>query len=420
MAIRGEYWWVRWRPDGLDWAHCVGGESAPRQEGSCDEWDALPAPEGARLVLCVPPESVRVHTVRIPTRNRSRFRAALPFALEDQLLRDPEEYHFVPLPRPKGQADTPVAVVERSRMDAWLEGLTERSWRLRLLVPEFLAVAPPEPGSWLLDAAASPMLLRLPRGGGGAALSGEAAEQPPGGLILALEGAAEPPSTLRVRVRDRSQAETVARWQGQLEPRGVALDVLNDARSRAVWLARQPLPENRCNLLTGPYATGEDPRQWARRLIPAAAMAGVLLLVLAFQWFLEGSRIHNEHRRLEEAITATYREAFPGAKNIVDPRYQMEQRLNRLQAQQGDTGTAEGLMVQLGKVAPLFSEGSGEKRLQGVQYDGSSLTLEVSLADYEVLERLERRLAEKGEVEVENAELKEGRVHGRIRIREKG
>lgn len=416
MALRGEYWWVRWRPDGLEWARCLSQEAVPREEGRCTGWDELPAPASARLVLCVPGERVRIHTVRIPTRNRRRFRAALPFALEDQLLHGPEAYHFAPLPRSKGQTETAVAVVEQGRMADWLADLSEHDWHPRLLVPEFLAMAPPETGVWRLDASESPMLLRFPRGEGGAALAGAPGEQPPGGLLLALEEAANPPETLRVRVADSKQHQAVSRWQSALEPQGVSLEIREDERSRAAWLAREPLPERGCNLLTGPFATGEDPWQWARRLAPAAAMAGLLLVILAAQWFLEGARIRAEHQRLEQAIEATYREAFPEARNLVDPRYQMEQRLERLRRvrEEGDEGRS-GLLGRLQGVAPLLM-GEGDTRVQSLRLEGQSLTLEVSLPDYEALERLQKRLSRKRTVEVKGAELKEGRVHGRIRI----
>lgn len=416
MAIRGEFWWVRWRPDGLDWAQRISDEASPRREGSCSDWDGLPAPEGARLVVCVPPEAVRVHTVSLPTRSRTRFRAALPYALEDHLLHDPGDYHFVPLPKPRGQTETAVAVVEHDRMAAWLAGTDNGRWRLRSLIPDYLAVNPPEPGVWLLDASESPMLLRLPRGGGGAGLAEGPGTSPPGGLLLALEGAQAPPQKLRVRVADADQRGLVGSWQEALAARGIELEVQEDARPRFAWLARQAPPEAGCSLLTGPYARGEDPRQWVRRLAPAAAMLGILLFVGAFQWWLEGARIRAEHRDLRQAINATYRQAFPDAKNLVDPRYQMEQRLERLRQEGGKQKARSGLLPRLARIAPMLTGEGSEPRLQGLSYDGETLTLNLSVADYQALERLERSLTKTGTVSVDTAELRKGRVHSRLRL----
>jgi len=419
LALRGEYWWVRLRPEGVDWARCLGGEERPRQEGQAAELEDVPAPAGARVVLCVPGTGVRVHRVHIPTRNRRRFRAALPFALEDQLLHDPEAFHFVPLPRNRGQADAAVAVVEHNRMAQWLEPVSAAGWQPRFLVPDYLAVAPPEAGVWLLDAAEPPFLLRLPRGGGGATLTATLDDALPGALRLALEAAAEAPSRLDVRVADRAQAARVAEWRPALEGLGVALQVQEDSRTRSAWLVRQPLPESGCNLLTGPYASGQDPRIWLRRLAPAAGLAAGLLAVAGGQWVLQGQELRARHHNLSQAIDDTYREAFPEARNLVDPRYQMEQRLERLRGQETTSSEGGGLLGRLRTVAPALAAGDNGK-VRSLTYDQRGLLVEVSVADYEALEQLQERLAGAGEVSVENAELKEGRVHGRIRLREAG
>ncbi|KPV40118.1 hypothetical protein AN478_08200 [Thiohalorhabdus denitrificans] len=384
------------------------------------DWSELPAPAGARLMLCVPGERVRVHRVHLPAGSRRRQRAILPYALEEQLLRDPGEYHFVPLPRPKSQPDTPVAVVERELMDQWLDGLEENGWRPRVLVPEFLAVPPPPPGTWFLDAAESPFLLRLPSGGGGAALPGTLGSQPPGSLLLALEQARVAPAILRVRVADEEQRARVAEWSAWLEPRELDLEIQEDSRARSAWLARQEQPRAGCNLLTGPYASREDPRVWGRRLAPAAGLALGLLVVAGIQWALEGQRISAEHARLEAAIEDTYREAFPDARNLVDPRYQMEQALERLRRRGQDTEESDGFLERIARLAPRLTEAGEDAEVESLAYERGELTLEVSMADYEALERLQRRLGENGSVEVENAEMQDGRVNASLRLREEG
>ena len=101
----------------------VAGHDNPVAEGECPDWESLPLPPDARLVLCVPGDRVRIHTVSIPTRNRRRFLAALPFALEDQLFYPPETYHLVPLPPSAGGPSTSIAVVEHARLVSWGEAV---------------------------------------------------------------------------------------------------------------------------------------------------------------------------------------------------------------------------------------------------------------------------------------------------------
>ncbi len=420
MSLRGEFWWVYLGTESPYWARRVAGEELPREEGICSGPEELPIPEGARVVLCVPGQWVRIHPVDLPARSRRKFLAAMPFALEDQLLRDPAEYHFLPLPPAPDRPETPVAVVEHARIQAWLEPFQERDWRVRLLLPDYLAIPAPREGKWLLDVSATPFLLRRSHGWGGAAVPGEVGTHPPGGLLLALEEAEARPQDLQIRISGPEEREQVSAWTQWLEPYGVGIELLEDGRSRGAWLARQPLPGGRYNLLTGPYASREDPWVLARRLAPAGGLAAALALALGAQWLLEGSRLRAEHARLEQAIVETYREAFPQATNIVDARYQMEQRLKDLRQKSAEEPRKTGLLPLLQKVAPDLSQSLPDTRLMSLGFERGALTMEVTVADYEELERVKTILDQQGKVQVQNAELKDGKVRGRLRLTEEG
>ena len=416
MTIYGDYWWVQWRPGGLYWAQRAAGDDNPSREGECPDWESLPAPPGARLALSVPGDGVRIHTVSVPTRPRRRFLAALPFALEDQLFLPQETYHFVPLPQAADRSSTPVAVVERDRMTRWVKEVEQRGWRLEMLIPEYLSIPEPEPGAWLLDGTATPLLLRFPETAGGAALNSGIESQPPGALLLALEQAPQLPRRLEVRVRDQEQRERVGNWQSRLGDFDIELEQFEADLSRPAWLARQPLPARSCNLLTGSYKPGKERLLQARRFIPATGLAAALIVVLAAQWLLENARIRAEHERLTQAIEATYREAFPDAGNLVEPRHQMEQRLIAMGRPPGDRDQAQtDVLAWLERLAPFTGAGT-DLRLRAFSFDDRRIVLELSLPDFEALEDLQQQLAESMRVNVENVELRDGRVHSRIHL----
>ena len=417
MVKHGEYWSVQLRRQGLYFARRADGKDVPLQEGECPDWESLPAPPGARILLCVPGIRVRTHLVGIPTRNRKRFSAALPFALEDTLFRTPETYHFVPLTRPAGMDGTPVAVVEHEQMAAWTDAARARGLHLDLLTPEYLLLPEPASGAWFLDALEKPLLLRFPLAAGGAALDEDTGAQPPGGLQLALERAHQPPARLEVRVRNREQYEQVGNWQSWLAERDIDLERLQVDMSRPASLARRPAPPEKLNLLTGKYHPGRSGELRARRYIPAAGLAAALVAVLAAQWFVEDSRIRAEHAHLSRAIEDTYREAFPGARNLVDPRHQMEQRLI---AAAGPDGAGQERRIDmldwLERLAPFLGNDS-DARLTAFVFDGRQLALDLTVADFEALDVLQRQLAAGARVNVEQAELRDERVVSRITLR---
>jgi general secretion pathway protein L len=417
VAISGEYWWVYLGDREVYWARRLSNEERPREEGSAATLAETPVPAGARVVACVPGQAVRVHWVNLPVRSRKRLLEALPFALEEELLRDPSEYHLVPLKRMPALAERAVAVVEHERMRGWVEPLQEQGYRLRMLIPDFLAVPPSTPDTWSLDASDSPMLLRRAEGLGGAAIPGQLGSQPPGPLLLALEEARVAPETLVVRVARAEDRERVEQWQPWFEPRGIRVVAETDERPRAAWLARQPLPDRDANLLTGAYTSREDPRVLLRRYTVAGGLAAALVLVWATQWFLELGQLRAEQRQIRSAMEATYRKAFPEAKNVVDPRFQMEQRLKQMRAAQ-DSGEKGGdLLAALRRVAPALGAESGDRRVQGLTFDGKDLVLELTVPDYGTLERLQKQLDRYAEAQVESSELSEGRVASRIRLK---
>lgn len=413
----GEYWQVRQTPEGLRWARRPAADAPPLQEGECAGWESLPAPPGARLALCVPGDQARIHAVEGPARNRRRFLAALPFALEDRLLRPPEAYHLAPLSALSrrsggGPVLTPVAVVERERLAAWIEAAERHGRCLVLATPDYLLLPEPAADAWLLDATEAPLLLRFPGPTVGAALNGAVAARPPGALLLALEQARAAPQRLIARTRGREQREQVANWRAWLRDFDVELEQIEADLPRSAWLARQPLLAS-CNLLTGPYRPRQRGVFRARRLAPAAGLAAALLLVLATQWFLDGARVRAEHERLTGALESTYRQAFPEARNLVDPRHQMAQWLLAREQEAGGLTQAD-LLAWLEQLAPLID--AADARLQGFDFDGENIALALSVPDFETLEALQKQLSQSALARVERAELKDGRVQSRIRL----
>ena len=418
MTIHGEYWWVQWRPGGWYWAQRQPGRSLPLREGECPDRESLPVPPEVPLVLCVPGSLVRIHKVNIPARNRRRFLAALPFALEDRLFRPVEAYHLVPLRRPAVRAATPIAVLEHEWMTSWLKEIEPCNWRLAMLVPDYLFMPPPKPDAWLLDGTAAPLLLRFPEPAGGAALSGGIETHPPAGLLLALEQAQPPPRRLVVRVQHREQWERVKAWRPRLEAFELRLEQEQADVPRSPWLARQALPPAACNLLTHRYRPHRNKHLPARRFVPAAILATALLALLAAQWWLGTARTREEHEHLTQSIETVYREAFPDAVNLVDPRYQMEQGLAALRSLAGNQAPQQAdVLAWMERLAPLVRDETGSQ-LQSLGFDGESIVLALSLPHLEALERLQERLAELALVKVEHVELRDGRVHGRIHLEE--
>jgi type II secretory pathway component PulL len=60
--------------------------------------------------------------------------------------------------------------------------------------------------------------------------------------------------------------------------------------------------------------------------------------------------------------------------------------------------------------------GAEGHEIQALEFDGASMVMDVSVKDYESLERLQQELAATMRVTVENADLVNGRVNTRLSV----
>jgi type II secretory pathway component PulL len=127
--------------------------------------------------------------------------------------------------------------------------------------------------------------------------------------------------------------------------------------------------------------------------------------------------MESEYSRLQGEINGIYSELFPDARNLVDPRHQMEQSLIAARLPSGnDGGNNSSFLSQLERVSGVI--GQSDNLLEKLHFDESGLMLEVSVPDYKSLEELQSRLSKELPSRLENAELKDGRVYARLVMRD--
>jgi len=102
-------------------------------------------------IVWVPSRWVSILQVFVPGKSRAQWQAALPYALEEQLAQSLDDVHLVALNRDK-QGRVTVAVVEKQRMQAWVDALQQYKLNQAWLIPECFslglnAASNPDPAS---------------------------------------------------------------------------------------------------------------------------------------------------------------------------------------------------------------------------------------------------------------------------------
>lgn len=378
-------------------------------DGAPRRGEALTAPDlpdflrRARVQIWTPPSETVLTRATLPTRSRARILQALPYALEDQLLEDPEKLHFAYVPNPDGSLA--VAVTARARLKAWLDTLAAAGIRPAGLSPGNLAL-PLAANAWSAAFVDDELWVRTGAASGFACQSELAA--PPALLLAALrEALAQSNAPQRLVLYGPPPAVDADLWAGHL---GIPVQ----AAAGDFWVAAEAPA---LNLLQGELTPSGHLRQVARPLMPAGVMLAIWLVGLVAVDLVEWARLRGLHDAYTAEMRQIFLKTFPETKTVLDPYAQMQRNLESLQFRGG--GPSD-LLPLLARVAPTLREQANAK-LHGLKYAERALTVDLALPDYQALDALKNRLQSANlEVEVVAANSRGGEVEGRLRVQAPG
>ncbi len=383
------YWW--WRP----------AQGAP-EEGAVRELSELPAVVRTGQVIAWTPGAETLFTrVTLPTRSRAKILQALPFALEEQLLGEPETLYFSY--RSLADGSLAVAVTAQERFQGWLEAFKSAGLHLTALCPATLS-PPLEDGCWSIGFDAEEILVR----------SGELS-----GFSCPLTLAA-PPAALSAAVREAREQGTAPRELLVFNPPPAfertawqALGVPLTVREQAPGPASASVP---FNLLQRDFAPSGELRQSLRAMRPAAIMLGAWLIAVFALNLWEWWSLTGTQRAARAEMTELFKKSFPEAKTVVDPVLQMERNLAVLQANSGKVAASD-MLALLSKVSSLL-QGNPQTKLRGLQYGDGALTLDLNFPDFQMMESMKNTMATRGlQVEVLSANSRGTGVDTRLRLK---
>lgn len=377
-------------------------EPALVREGTLAE--AAAAAAGKQVTVVVPGTDVILTAVAVPTRNRSRMAAAVPYLLEEQLAADVDESHFA-LGDRDAEGRVAVAVVGQARMDAWLARLAEAGLQADKLIPETLLL-PYRPDAWTLLVERDCVNLRRAPQGGMTMDSANAA------FILrrAVAQLEVRPAELHAWVASDAAAAAMFPDDLGVDVRIEPLDV-----PPLAFLVRRAHEETVIDLLQGPYSRREQLGKLWRPWRSAAALLAVWVLLQFGVKFFQHHALQAQESELREEISRIYLQTFPDAKRVVDARLQMEQHLAVLR---GGTGNAGEFLKLLAEVSgPTVDLGGVE--IDRLSYKEGELNVALMISDLQRLEQLKDRLSGDTQlsVEIQSATSRNNRVEARLQIK---
>ncbi|WP_415878653.1 type II secretion system protein GspL [Methylomonas sp. TEB] len=383
--------------DKLEWLNLAGPDSQPAS-GTMAELTA--AAQGKSVLLLLPAASVLLLQIELAVKTTAQLKKALPFALEDLLAEDVENYHLVWLKQDRDKLA--VAAITHETLAALLTPFQEAGLQLDGAYPETLCLPyQPGPATLLLDDSNAILRSAAYLGGGVDALF----------LPQLLE---------KVRA-EGADFQTLLLCKGSEDsklPDGLAItgmDTVIKAPLSFMASAVELLPVE-LNLLSGAYAVSSRKVGRWQQWLPAAIILAVALAVQSYALLHTYWQQQAELSELEAKTQALFKQSFPEVKRIVNVKAQAEQQLALLRKQHDSVGS--GFMRLLYR-SGLVLKDTPAVHLKKLNFLNGGLQLHVVADDIGQLEQFKQQLQSSMLVKLQSADSGANGVEAQLEIREK-
>lgn len=356
-----------------------GGRIGPVSTGSLA--DAAPIAAERPLIVIVPGASVTLARPELPVKGGTRLAQVVPYAMEELLAGEVEQFHFGIGPS-DAAGRTLVAALRREEMRGWVDALRAAGLEPQAMIPDTLCV-PDNPGKTVAVIDSGQLLVR-----------------PPGELPVALdaEPLTEAFALAGLEGEDRHVQLYVSQhdWQQSREMIEALREVTGSLDLQLLpdgalpLLAAGAVQSGALSLMQGEFARRTGWRaEWERWRIAAFVGLAALALHVGVRGY-DLVRLNAEQSRLDAAIEQAARIALPGVERIEDARAQVAQRLAG-----GGAADPEGLLAVLAAVGGALA-GSPGPSVESLGWRDRSLELQMAAPNTDSFARFSQAITARG------------------------
>jgi len=369
------------------------------------------------VIVLVPAQEVLLTSVHIPARSAAKIKAALPFALEENLADDVEDLHFAIGVRQENNR-LPVAVVARDMMSQWLHRLSEAGIEPVILAAENNGLAK-IPGTLSIMVDGETIMFN---DGADAEFSMQDVK-PSDVLVIAgqlgetQQEDGENSGHLVVFCTPEQNENLEHDWIAlRHELHSVDVNVLPDGilPKLAVTVAAG----HGVNLLQGSYGKqieyGPLLRPWkvAALLLLGLAIVGMAMKGVGYYQLLQ------DEATLRAQFNAEYRLLRPGdTREIVDPVATVES----LRRGVGVSAVPQVFLPTMRELSAALDDNS-DTEIEVISYRAGIIDLRLTVPDVATLDNIQKAVSASGrfQASIQSTDQVADRINGRIQIREVG
>jgi general secretion pathway protein L len=315
----------------------------------------------SRTIAVVPSELAGIQEVEFAWLGDRKARAAIPYALEEQLAQPVTSVHFA-FDRAFYQNQKYLIVIfDKQGMVDLKRKFADASIKIDALTIDWFAV--PSNQAFLTD---KNLLVHEPAFKG--ALDGE---------------------LIDVYMKKQPLVTQMLTFSDSLTDRKLPEELTKMDLSADVFIAQQLMKLPFINLFQGEFHqdTRKSSTQFWYQL--SGALLGLWLVSIVIFDAIQLYSLNRKHAQLDEQIAVIYKEFFPTAQHVISPKFRITELLK------SSTNQGEGaLWPLLDKIAPALQQ--KQLTIQQLRFQDQTLSITLNANDFETLENLQLMLKNEG------------------------
>lgn len=348
------------------------------------------------VIVFVPTADVYLTQAKLPQLSASKLTKMVPFAIEDEISDDIKNCHFA-ISTPNSMGYTSIAVVNRERMDLWVQLLPNAlKQHISAMVPDVLAL-PWTAGSWTLAEMGELVLVRMDVASGFAVEKANVVE------VVAQymrDNNHKAESVLLYSANPDSDLEKTITTKLQLP---VTLKIQQDS-----WLnffSKNFNKSQALNLIQGDYQSSYSTRGISRlKGIVAGMVVAWMLLICAFG-FIKFGILTYQANKLDSQLAVIYNDIFPGESDKISSKQRVETALAAVKK-----ARQQSVFLRLVAAASQVLVNTKGVNVQSATFSNAQLDVQLETSDFQLLDKVTADLRAKGVAAEQSRAAKVGDV----------
>jgi general secretion pathway protein L len=394
------------------WALCndAGELTGKINSGTLDELSE--AASNHRSVVLLNSQCLHINQLQLPTQNLQKMLKAVPYAIEEFIAEDIENFHFV-IAKNKNNSLTAVVGIDKIALQNIIQIFQQANITLEKIIPDVLCLAANDQ-QWVCLNYLDTSYLQTDTLNG-MALSPDVlpyivnsklqheTQNPPEKILLFTEQE-NTAAFDQLQLNNISNGENIEK-----------IDIVYNKHPLVVFCGhyKQALP---LNLLQNKFKNKRKSSVLWQHWRLAASLAAIwLVLNLALTGF-QYTQIKSENNITKAKIEQVYKKTFPKSQKIINPRVQMEQKLKELKSGTGNSNN--GLIFLLAESFGTLSSDKNNITVQSLTFRNNRMDISLDSNNLQAIENLNKSLNSNNNIksEIISSSSEKDKVKGNLRI----